>query len=150
VSDTASQNFVGQRQANSGADPYNSLDFVMKTFTGRMATAALVQVKAVYPGENGAQGTVDAQILVNLQDAIGTANPHGVVTGLPYLRVQAGARAVKVDPAVGDIGLAVFAARDISSAKAKSNVQKLQAGSIVSRGRSGASATPTGFTCSPR
>ncbi len=38
-------------------------------------------------------------------------------TNLPYLRLQGGKSAVIVDPAIGDIGLAVFASRDISSIK---------------------------------
>lgn len=131
MSDTANQGFVGQRQANSGADDYNSLEFVLRTFTGKMATATLGQVSAVYPGADGKQGLVDVQLLVNTQDALGNATPHGVVTNLPYLRVQGGARAVKVDPEPGDIGLVVFANRDISSVKSATNVAKLAAGSIT-------------------
>jgi hypothetical protein len=37
--------------------------------------------------------------------------------GLPYLRVQGGANAIIIDPQPGDIGIAVFASRDITNVK---------------------------------
>jgi phage baseplate assembly protein gpV len=37
--------------------------------------------------------------------------------GLPYLRIQGGANAVIIDPQPGDIGIAVFASRDITTVK---------------------------------
>src|SRR5439155_20845185 len=46
------------------------------------------------------------------------AIPHGVVNGLPYVRMQGGKNAIILDPQVGDIGLAVFCDRDISSVQA--------------------------------
>lgn len=118
MSDTADQSYVGQREANSGTGQFNLLAFVFNTLAGRMATATLVKVVAVHPGSGLLQGTVDVQLLVNQIDAQGNSQPHGVVYGLPYTRVQAGASAVIVDPAVGDIGVAVFASRDISAVKA--------------------------------
>jgi hypothetical protein len=77
----------------------------------------LVLVKAVSAGGVGPVGTVDVQILVNQVDGDGNATPHGTIHGLPYFRLQGGVSAVVIDPVVGDIGMAVFADRDISSAK---------------------------------
>lgn len=132
VSDTtASKNYVGQLQPNSAAGEFNTIETILKTFTGKMATATLGQVTAVHAGSDGKQGTVDVQLLINLQDALGNTTPHGIVTGLPFLRVQGGARAIKVDPEVGDVGLVVFANRDISSAKSATNIAKLASGSIT-------------------
>jgi hypothetical protein len=37
--------------------------------------------------------------------------------GLPYLRIQGGVNAVIIDPQPGDIGIAVFASRDITNVK---------------------------------
>jgi hypothetical protein len=51
-------------------------------------------------------------------DGFGKITPHVTVFGLPYLRIQGGANAVIIDPQVGDIGVAVFASRDISQIKA--------------------------------
>lgn len=127
MSDDGDKSYVGQRSATSGTSAYNLMAFVFKTLAGRMATATLVQVTAVHPGSGLLQGTVDVQLLVDQQDEQGNATPHGVVYGLPYARVQAGAGAIIVDPAVGDIGVAVFASRDISAVKA--NTAKLAAGS---------------------
>lgn len=117
------QAFAGQRGFTSGTGNYNRLEFVFRTLAGRMATATLAQVTAVHPGDALKQGTVDVQLLVNQIDSNGNAQPHGIVYGLPYARVQAGACAIIVDPAIGDIGVAVFASRDISSVK----VNKAQA-----------------------
>jgi hypothetical protein len=60
-------------------------------------------------------GTVDVQVLINLQSANGVAIQHDIIYGLPYFRMQGGDTAVILDPKPGDIGAAVFCSRDISS-----------------------------------
>lgn len=62
-------------------------------------------------------GFVNVQPLVNQIDGEGNATPHGTVFNLPYSRLQGGANAVIMDPQPGDIGVAVFADRDISVVK---------------------------------
>jgi hypothetical protein len=85
----------------------------------RSASAALVKVvKCSNSGGVSAVGTVDVQPLVNQVDRDGNATPHGIVYGLPYFRAQGGANAVIIDPVAGDIGVAVFCDRDISTVKA--------------------------------
>lgn len=60
-------------------------------------------------------GFVDLQPLVNRIDGAGIQIPRGIVYKCPYFRLQGGANAVILDPQVGDIGIAIFADRDISS-----------------------------------
>jgi len=70
-----------------------------------------VQVVAV----NTTAETVDIHPLVNMVDGYGNATPHGVIYGCPYFRLQAGNSAIVIDPVAGDIGIALFADRDISA-----------------------------------
>lgn len=93
--------------------------FMTEQLLGRVRTAQLVQVKAVTnKGEVKEVGFVDVLPLVKLMDGEGTTYSHGVVNGLPYFRLQGGKdKAVILDPKVGDIGVAVFADRDISGVK---------------------------------
>ncbi len=91
--------------------------FLVKQMMARLATADLVQVTAVQPGGVGPTGIVTVQPLVNQIDSDGNATPHGTLPNLPYFRLQGGANAVVIDPAVGDIGVAIFCRRDISTAK---------------------------------
>ncbi len=47
----------------------------------------------------------------------GQTVPHGTIYNVPYSRWQGGANAVIMDPQVGDIGMCLFASRDISAVK---------------------------------
>ena len=76
-----------------------------------------MQVVAVYGTGLNPTGTVDVLPLVNQVNGRGNPTPHGIVPRLPFFRVQGGANAVVIDPVVGDIGLAVFADRDVSTVK---------------------------------
>ncbi len=104
--------YAGTGTLASGTSEWNRLDFAMRSIVNKMATATLVQVKAVRAG------SVDVQPMVHQLDGAKNAVPHGVIHNLPVWRYQAGGNAVIMDPVVGDIGLAVFAHSDISSAKA--------------------------------
>ena len=130
MSDSASgnKNYAGQRDYTSATSPYNSIEYAFRVLANGLCTATLVQVVAVHPGSGLLQGTVDVQLLINQQDALGNTTPHGILYGLPYSRVQAGASALIIDPVVKDIGVAVFSSRDISSVIA--NTSKLAAGSV--------------------
>ena len=63
-------------------------------------------------------GFVDVVPMVNQIDGAGNATPHTTIYNIPYLRMQGGANAVILDPQPGDIGICVFASRDISKVKA--------------------------------
>ena len=83
-----------------------------------MSTWTLVQVVAVTnSGGLSPVGFVDVQPLVSQVDGIGQSTPHGILSHLPYFRIQGGKNAVIIDPEVGDIGIVVFADHDISAVK---------------------------------
>lgn len=104
--------FAGLQQANG---EFNQLDFIIRQAVSKLATTTLVLVQAV---EETAEGwAVDVQPMVAQVDGAGNAVPHGTVHDLPVWRVQGGTSAVVVVPAVGDIGIAVFASTDISGVK---------------------------------
>lgn len=94
---------------------YNVQLFAIQRALSRMQTATLVQVQTcTNSGAVAPVGTVDVLPLVNQVDGDGNGMPHTTVFGLPYLRLGAGSNGVIIDPQAGDIGVAVFASRDIS------------------------------------
>lgn len=78
---------------------------------------ALVEVKAVNGTGLNPAGFVDILPMVHQQDGAGRTTPHSMIYGAPYARLQGGARAFICDPAIGDIGIAIICARDISNVK---------------------------------
>lgn len=94
------------------ADPFNAQTFVIEQMLAGVWTSGPVKVMAVH------DGFVDVQPLINQIDGYGQATPHGVIYNMPTFRLQGGPCAVVIDPAVGDIGLAVYGHRDASSVKA--------------------------------
>ena len=95
---------------------WNQMDFAIRSVMSGMATTTLVQVKAVRT-VGADRFEVDVQPMVAQVDGAGNAVEHGVIHGLPVWRVSGGGSAVIVEPAEGDIGLAVFCSSDISAAK---------------------------------
>jgi len=98
------------------ADASDDLDgqrFIIQQMINRLATATLVQVKAVDPTGH----TVDVQPMVHQIDGAGNAISHGTIHAMPYFTLRAGGAAVQVDPVPGDVGLAVFCHNDITAAK---------------------------------
>lgn len=119
MSGAGDSGYAGQMGLTDTVGEFNTTNFLIRQFLGRVVTSTLVQVKAV--NNNGGVvpvGLLNVQPLVNQLDGQGNATPHGIVTNLPYLRLQGGANAIILDPQVGDIGLAIFADRDISAVKA--------------------------------
>lgn len=117
--------YTGFQDPTSGGSETNALQFLVSQMLGRLWTSTLVQVVAVTnTGALEPVGFVDVQPLVNQIDGAGNATAHGVIHNVPYMRIQGGVNAVIIDPAVNDIGLAVFASRDISAVKAtkKANI----------------------------
>lgn len=112
--------YTGSQQLASGAGRFNAHDFQIMRWLQKTWVSTLVQVVAVtpYSDDGTTGGTVDLQPLVNQVDGNGNAVPHGVLYGVQYWRLQGGANAVIVDPVAMDIGLAIFADRDISRVKA--------------------------------
>jgi hypothetical protein len=95
---------------------FNAQQYMIRALMSKLCTATLVQVvKVTSAGADAVAGTVDLQPLVNQIDATGTGAPLAVVYQVPYFRLQGGANAVIIDPQVNDIGIAIFASRDISA-----------------------------------
>lgn len=108
------------------ADAYNALRFFVQQMINSVHVATLVKVVAVRdntgatgaaPGAVAPSGYVDVTPLVNDIDGEGNPTQHGVVHNLPYIRLQGALSAVICDPQEGDIGVAVFCDRDVSSVK---------------------------------
>lgn len=115
----AEEIYYGFQQPGSGNSDANALSFQFKMLMGRVWTSMLVQVQSVTnAGELEPVGFCDVLPMVAQINGRGDATPHGIIHNLPYMRIQGGANAVIIDPQVGDIGLAIFAQRDISAVKA--------------------------------
>lgn len=113
------QGRAGQQGLTDDTSEFNKVAFVVRQALGRVSTMKLVRIVAVHaPDGLENTGTVDVLPLVDQADGLGNTTPMGTVFGLIYFRMQGGANAVIMDPAVGDIGLAVVADRDISAVKA--------------------------------
>lgn len=116
---TSGDGYAGYQDATSDTSQFNAHAFQIQQELGLLRTATLVQVKAVTnSGGLSPIGTVDVLPLVNLLDGQGKSSTHDVLHALPYGRIQGGLNAIIMDPQVGDIGIAIFADRDISSVKA--------------------------------
>lgn len=103
----------GQFGPSDTASHFNVLDFIVKQNIFKMATATLVKIVSVDTDKK----TVVIQPLVNLLDGNSNASPHGTINAIPYITLQGGKNAVVITPEVDDIGLAIFADRDISAVK---------------------------------
>ena len=107
-----------QQEPSDTASDYNADVFVINQLLGKLRTCTVVKVLSVTnDGGVSPVGFVDVQPMVNYVNGIGQAAPHGEIFNLPYFRLQGGTNAFIIDPAVGDIGIAVISDRDISSVK---------------------------------
>lgn len=112
------QGYPGQQTLFTNNTDGQNHRFMVEQILARSNHVALVQVKAVTnKGEVKEVGSVDVQPMVKMTDGDGNAFDHGTINGLAYFRYQGGHKAVILDPKVGDIGVAVFADRDISNVK---------------------------------
>ena len=109
---------TGFRQNSTAVSEYNRHQFLITQALARMNTAMLVMVKSVTnSGGISSVGYVTVVPMVHQVDGAGNTTPHGPISNVPYCRVQGGVNAVILDPVPGDIGVAVFASRDISKVK---------------------------------
>ena len=118
----------GQSRPSTPWTEFGLLSFIIKQELSRIQTATLVRVDVcTNSGGLSPVGLVDVTPLVNQIDSTGTPYPHATIYNIPYLRIQGGTSAIIIDPKVGDIGVCVFASRDIS--KVKSSKQQSNPGS---------------------
>lgn len=110
---------LGPLRPQSTWGEYNNVLFAITQALSKLQTATLVKVQAcTNDGGLSPVGYVDVLPLVNQIDGSGNPTPHVTIYNVPYLRIQGGSNAVIIDPEPGDIGIAVFASRDISKVKA--------------------------------
>lgn len=97
---------------------YAQVRFAVMQALELMQTSSPVRVEScTNDGGISPVGFVNVTPLVNQVDALGNPTPHGIINNIPYMRVQGGANAIIMDPKPGDIGICVFASRDISAVK---------------------------------
>lgn len=110
---------VPLQKPSDTASQYGALQFVIESILRRVQTAMPVKVMAV-TNDGGVEpvGRVDVLPLINQVTGDGTAVPHATIFNVPYSRLQGGTNAVILDPQVGDVGVCVFASRDMSAVKA--------------------------------
>ena len=109
----------GQQQSGTNLGEYQQITFMVQQALAKMQTATLVRIEScTNSGGLSPVGFVDVTPLVNQLDGQGNPTPHVTIYNLPYFRLQGGANGVIIDPEKGDIGVAVFASRDISQVKA--------------------------------
>lgn len=110
---------TGQQKPSSTWGEFNNIAFMVQQAIGKLQTATLVRIeKCTNSGGLSPVGFVDVTPLVSQLDAAGNPTPHVTIFNVPYSRLQGGKNAVIVDPEPGDIGVAVFASRDITKVKA--------------------------------
>lgn len=110
---------TGQLQPSSTWGEFNNIGFMVQQSLGKLQTATLVRIeKCTNTGGVSPVGFVDVTPLVNQLDGAGNPTPHVSIFNVPYFRLQGGKNAIIIDPEQGDIGIAVFASRDITKVKA--------------------------------
>jgi hypothetical protein len=97
-------------------DPDRAQLFIITKLLRGVHTCDLVRVLAVQPA-SGKVGFVTVQPLVQDTDTSGVVLDQTPIYNVPYMRYQGGSSAVILDPAVDDIGLALFAEGDITNVK---------------------------------
>lgn len=109
---------TGQQQPSSTWGEFNNIGFMVQQALGKLQTATLVRIeKCTNSGGLSPVGFVDVTPLVNQLDGAGNPTPHVTIFNVPYFRLQGGKNAIIIDPEKGDIGVAVFASRDITKVK---------------------------------
>ena len=107
----------GYATVNDHAGGHNAERLRILNMMSKLATSQPVTVVAVHTQGVDPVGFVDVRPLIGQKSGDGTITPHGVIPNVPYFRLQGGPNAVIIDPQVGDIGIACFASRDLTSVK---------------------------------
>lgn len=98
-----------QRKPNTTLSDYNSFSFSIWQQLAQVNTMELAQIVGVND-----DNTFDVKPLLNSLSPNNDAVEPAVIYNVPYLRIQAGANAIKIKPQLGDIGLIGYCQRDIS------------------------------------
>lgn len=99
----------GYEELNTGFNTTNTLDFFVEQRLKGIFTCDLVRVVAVE------ENTVDVVPLVYQVSGNNEILKQEPIYGVPYCRQQAGVNGIILKPEVNDLGVVVYARRDISS-----------------------------------
>lgn len=114
--------FLGAAKPQDFYGEYNRLHFVIEQALNKMQTSTIVKVvSCTNNGGVSAVGFVDVIPQVKQIDANFKTYSHGIIHNIPYLRLQGGSNAIIIDPEPGDLGICVFANKDISNVKSTKN-----------------------------
>lgn len=116
MSDQINPTIITNHVAADAASEVGILDYIITSALNGLRTSIPVQVIAVSnAGGLSPVGTVDIQPLISSVDGSGNLWPHGIITNVPYMRIQGGSNGIILDPQINDIGIAVVCDRDIST-----------------------------------
>lgn len=110
MTDNTNQPAFGNQTIFSNKSDYNSLVFLFNQLLLQKHTMTLVQVKSF----DESKLSVNVQPLVTMIDGSGNSVPYGILYSLPVMRLQGGNSGIICNPKKNDIGLAIFADRDIT------------------------------------
>lgn len=114
---TNTEQYFGQTDPTTAQGQWNQQRFLIDQQILGLNTSMPVEVLSVSGVGLNPVGFVSIRILVSLVTGDDMTIDHGEIVNVPYMRLQGGANAVIIDPQVGDIGMACFCSRDISSVK---------------------------------
>lgn len=107
--------YYGQNTPTSDTTEFNAREFHIKQLLQAMNIATIVRVeKNTVNGDVGPVGMMDVTPMVHMVDGVMQKSEHGQIKKIAYARMQAGNKAIIMDPKPGDLGLVVFADRDTS------------------------------------
>lgn len=107
--------YYGQNNRTSDTTAFNAREFHTRQMQNLMNVATIVRVeKNTVKGDVGPVGMLDVTPMVHMVDGIMRISEHGQIKKIAYARMQAGTKAIIMDPKPGDLGLVVFADRDTS------------------------------------
>jgi len=107
--------YYGQNNPTSDTTDFNRSHFHSRQMQNLMNIATIVRVeKNTVAGQVGPVGMMDVTPMVHMVDGVMQKSEHGQIKKIAYARMQAGTKAIIMDPKPGDLGLVVFADRDTS------------------------------------
>ena len=113
----ADETYFGNQYPDTLLENFNRTRFEFEELIKNMYTSLPVKVMAVKTGGLAPVGYVDIQPIVQQATSDCKLVDYPLITNAPYFRLQGGSNAVIIDPQEGDIGMAIFSSRDISSVK---------------------------------
>lgn len=114
---TDNNQYFGQTDPTSSLGNVNALYFAIWQQLEKLSTSMPVRIRSVSASGVAPVGLAELEILVSEVGGNGRTIPGAIIPNVPYMRYQGGNKAVIIDPEPGDIGIAVFSSRDISSVK---------------------------------